>query len=316
MKKTLISLVAFFTWILAYGQLNSYHPFPDSAFWRIDILVSSPQNGGCLATYYFHYYTSGDTVINSFVYKKIFKSFVALTSSGPASPCDPIPPVQFSGYIGALRDDAAARKSFFVFPGFSNDSLLFDYNLNSNDTVKGFIVTNCTTVVSSVDSVFINGQFRKRWNCNACGNPNEYIIEGIGSSYGLIERFANSPASQMFGRIICVNDSTNTLFVSGYNSLFGCSLIFNGEIEINFKNNITLAPNPFSVQSTLHSLQPFKNASFTVYNSLGQPVRHIENLNGHSLTLQRNHLPGGLYFFCIRQNGSIISTDKFIITSD
>ena len=313
MKKYLLLLTASLSLTVAHGQTNTYHSIPDSAFWRIDILVSSPMGGGCMATYYFHYYSSGDTLLNSLVHKKIYKSFVALTSTGPASPCNPIPPIQTSGYVGALIDDSIAKKTFFVLPGYNNDTLRYDYNLIAGDTVKGFIGLYCTTTVSSVDSILINGQYRKRWNCNACGNINQYIIEGIGTNYGLIERFASSPSSP-YGRLICVKDSTNTLFISGYNSLFGCGLIYSGQNEINSKNNFSISPNPFSSQTTLQTAKPLKNASLTVYNSVGQTVKFVDNLSGQTVLFQRDNLPSGLYFVRLTQDGNTISADKFVIT--
>lgn len=313
MKKTLLLFIAFYSLSIAYGQTNTYHPFSDSAIWRVDILVNNPQGGGCLATYYFHYYSSGDTLINSLIHKKIYKSFVALTSTGAASPCNPLPPLQLSGYIGALRDDSVANKTFFVFKNETNDSLLFDYNLNANDTLKGFIGAYCTTVVSSVDSVMINGHYRKRWNCNACGNSNQYIIEGIGTSYGLTEIFVNNPVNP-FGRLICSRENTNIQYASGYNSLFGCELIYNGIDELNTDNNFKVFPNPFSSSLNFESDKTLTNAYITVYNIHGQNVKQIKNISGRSITLHRDNLPDGLYFFCLMQDHKVIFSEKLIIT--
>lgn len=316
MRKLLLVLTVFLSVTAVHGQTNIYHAFPDSAFWRVNILINTSMGGGCLATYYFHYYSSGDTLINSLVHKKVYKSFVALTSTGPPSPCDPIPPIKFSGYVGALRDDSIANKTFFVFPNYNNDTLLYDYNLNANDTVKGFIGMYCNTVVSSVDSVLISGQYRKRWNCTACGNINQYIIEGIGTSYGLIERFASNSGAQIYGRIICVKDSTSTIFVSGYNSLFGCELIYNGESEMNLQDDFNIAPNPFSNQTTLQTGRLLIAASLVVYNSFGQVVKQMENLSGQTIVFQRDNLPSGLYFILITQDNKAISAGKLVITNN
>ncbi len=315
MKKILLLFIAFYSLSIAYGQTNTYHPFSDSAIWRVDILANNPQGGGCLATYYFHYYSSGDTLINSLIHKKIYKSFVALTSTGAASPCNPTPPLQLSGYIGALRDDSVANKTFFVFPNNNNDTLLYDYNLNANDTVKGFIGTYCTTVVTTVDSVLIKGQYRKRWNCNACGNLNQYIIEGIGTSYGLTERFVNNP-SNPFGRLICSKDNTNILYASAYNSIFGCEPIYNGEFELNTEYKFKVIPNPFSLTANLESSKILKNATLVIYNLYGQTVKQINNISGQAITLHRNNLPSGLYFLCLIQNHKVIFTDNFVITDN
>jgi hypothetical protein len=77
-----------------------------------------------------------------------------------------------SGYIGALRDDIIANKTFLVFQN-KNDTLLYDYNLKAGDTLKGVITFSCNNVILSVDSVLVNGQYRKRWNYKDCDSINQ-----------------------------------------------------------------------------------------------------------------------------------------------
>jgi hypothetical protein len=293
MKKTLLFIFISLSFRL-FAQTNVYHPFPDSAFWRVDILVDSPFAGGCLAIYYFQYYPSGDTLINAYVHKKIYKSFVFLSSSGPNSPCNPIPPFQNPGYVGALRDDSVANKAFFVFPSKNNDTLLYDYNLNIGDTIKGFIGSNCIAVIQSLDSVLINGKYRNRWNYNSCGNTNQYLIQGIGTSYGLIEIFTSDPANQIWGRLVCVKDSISTLFISGsgYNSSMGCNLILNGTPEINFENNFKISPNPCTGIFTINSSEKFQ---YSVYDVFGREVFQSTSLN-QTATLDLTSYPKGIYF--------------------
>lgn len=86
-----------------------------------------------------------------------------------------------------------------------------------------------------------------------------------------------------------------------------------GLIETLENEGITIFPNPFSVQTTLHSGKSFKDASLIVYNSLGQTVKRIDNLSGQDVILNRNNLPGGLYFIRITQDSKLISADKFVI---
>jgi hypothetical protein len=312
MKKFLFFLLLIIS-VSSRAQTSVYHSFPDSAFWRVDILVYSPMDGGCMATYYFHYYVSGDTLINSSVHKKIYKSFVLLTSTGSASPCDPIPSIEDSGYVGALKEDSILNRTFFVLPNYTNDTLLYDYNLIAGDTVKGFIGLNCMTILSSVDSVLINGQYRKRWNGTACGgNPNEYIIEGIGTSYGFIERFSGSPNTQSFGRLVCVKDTTNTLFVSTYSSAIGCQLIYSGESEISQENNVTISPNPFHSFATLRMNQDFENSLLNIYDAFGRLVSQKKNKSQTSI-ISREGLPNGIYFYQIKNNKGNVITGKLMI---
>jgi hypothetical protein len=314
MKKFFAFLAVTLSVVEGRAQANVYHPFPDSAIWRVDVFVNSAFNGGCFAGYYFHYYTSGDTLINSIVHRKLYKSFVYRTSSGPMAPCDPIPPYGFSGYVGALRDDSVFNKVFFVFPNTNNDALLYNYNLNVGDTIKGFITNYCNTIILSEDSVLISGQYRRRWNCNACGDSSQYIIQGTGTSYGLIEKFTNNSGST-WSYLICVKDSSSTLFVSGYSSAMGCNLILTESAEVSFKNNLQIFPNPSTGIFTLTSSEKF--SSVEISDVLGNVVKKSNALTPPStplgMTFDLSFRPKGIYFIKVMDEKGNFGVKKIIL---
>ena len=254
---------------------------------------------------YFYYYIKGDTLINGNVHKKIYRSHVdynLISWTPPYSPPGPPGP----GYMGALRDDSLANKTFFVFSNTTTDSLLYDYNLTVGDTMKGFITqypySPFIMIVLSVDSVQIDGQYRKKWN-----------FEGIGSNAGLFEPLNTYALDFRYRYLVCVKDSSGTLFSSGYNSVMGCNVIYEGLNEINSENKINCYPNPFSTQTTLQTDKFFKEATISVYNSFGQIVKQIKNISGQTITLQRDNLPSGLYFLQLTQDNKIFATDKLVI---
>ena len=79
---------------------------------------------------------------------------------------------------------------------------------------------------------------------------------------------------------------------------------------------INIYPNPFSTQTILYSDNILKNATLIVYNCFGQAVREIKNVNGQSVTLQRDNLQSGLYFIRLTQENKIFATEKIIITDN
>ena len=92
----------------------------------------------------------------------------------------------------------------------------------------------------------------------------------------------------------------------------GC---FTGIINSNFyPNSFKVFPNPFSTQTTLQTDILLHNATFTVYNCLGQTVREITNISGNTATFYRDNLPSGLYFIRLTQDNKQIETKKLIIT--
>jgi len=135
--------------------------------------------GGTIDSYY-SVTISGDTLISSQIYHKLSTPFVQSIITGTCTP------YVNSGYDGAIRQDTANRTVFYVPPSDSLEQLLYDFNMQMGDTVKGFLESFASPAdtVHSIDSVLVGTNYRKRWNINPWYNI--YLIEGIGSTYGLI----------------------------------------------------------------------------------------------------------------------------------
>lgn len=177
MRQFLFLLILFFSSSLLEAQ--TYVPFPtDSAKWKVTYHSAASQ---CLYTVAeFQYIMNGDTVIGTTTYKKLYDSGVYYGSCTPMS----------FGSINLIYEDSA-KHIFMRYFNTNTDTLLYDFNLNVGDTVKGLLVGNCNpTIVTSIDSILIHSSYRKRFNysnqsypCIAMGS----IIEGIGGTQGLLE---------------------------------------------------------------------------------------------------------------------------------
>lgn len=75
----------------------------------------------------------------------------------------------------------------------------------------------------------------------------------------------------------------------------------------------TISPNPFSYITTIHVNQILKNATLLIENSTGQLIKKINNLSGKTITISRESIPSGLYFFRIIDNNNLIITKKVVI---
>ncbi|MHC1776689.1 MAG: T9SS type A sorting domain-containing protein [Lentimicrobium sp.] len=319
MKKILFTiLILMLAIVTSHAQTNVYHLFPDSAVWRVDYYYNNPFQFPCYARYYFQYYADGDTLINTSVYKKIYRSHVQVDTLSCTPPFNP-PEAPVSGYVGALKDDQLANKAFFIFPDSNTDSLLYDYNLTTGDTLKGipvsyFFLSNPNLVVASTDSILINGQFRKRWNFGLTGHDAyPYIIEGIGSSVGLIEPVYSYAFDFTDRYLVCVKDNSETYYMSDYNSMVGCELITNGTSGINLTDKLSLFPNPFSSVTNFQFRNNVTNAGLSIFNAFGQQVRQLEGINGLEFTFFRDELPAGIYFLQVFQQNKILASGKFVI---
>ncbi|HNW90050.1 MAG TPA: T9SS type A sorting domain-containing protein [Bacteroidales bacterium] len=318
MKKNLLILAILIVVSNVHGQTNFYHSFPDSAIWRVDCDANDPFQYPYHYKEYYYYNISGDTVINSYIYKKINRSYdsvYVISWSLPTDPPNSHPPC----YVGALRDDSAANKVFFVYAGTNTDSLLFDYNIAIGDTVKGLMVPYgiYNLVVQSTDSILIDGNYRKRWIFNQTStNHDTYFIQGIGSNSGLIEPGDSYSVNFTDRYLVCVKDCTSTLFVSNYVSDIGCNLILSSSDNESLSNNYSCYPNPFSRQISIHSDKALKDANITVYNLSGQIVKHIDNVAGQTFILHSDNIANGIYFLQMTEENQILIKEKIIILKE
>ena len=105
------------------------------------------------------------------------------------------------------------------------------------------------------------------------------------------------------------NDGTNGVELWKYNSTL--SIVTN---EINLENKAIIYPNPLSTESVLKTNGNLENAILTIYNSLGQQIKEINNISGQSVTLYRDNLSSGMYYIRLTQDSKIITVNKLIIT--
>jgi photosystem II stability/assembly factor-like uncharacterized protein len=87
-----------------------------------------------------------------------------------------------------------------------------------------------------------------------------------------------------------------------------------GISEVNYTKKLTVYPNPFKSLATIELNKKLKNGTLTVYNYLGQQVKQENNLNGLTITLNRDNLQNGMYLVHIFEDNQIIKTGKIIIS--
>jgi hypothetical protein len=243
---------------------------------------------------------------------KIFRSQVEIIPQGGGAPCYVWPWAIFTGYMGALLDDSITNKVYFVKPNQNHDTLLFDYNLLVEDTIEGMLTANCTMTISSIDSVLVGNEYRKKWNFTTCNEGEGYFIQGIGSDNGLIEWINSWGFTAAY--LVCVKTSEKILYETDWNSFVGCVLIPTVEEERNAELDLKFYPNPFSGQTTLLADNHFQNATLTILNSFGQIVNQVQNIYGEKVTISRDNLTCGLYFYQLKERKKTIAIGKLIIT--
>jgi len=268
----------------------------------------------CLADDYFSYSYFGDTVLGIYTYKKVY--VITVNSSGDIW-CAGMGPFG-GGYKGAIRQDTATHKVFFVRPGQSYEAVLYDFNLNVGDTVPYDTTGDCMypgyVTIVSIDSILIGNQYRKSYTTNFWFT----IIEGIGSSQGLLEAGCNCNDGYSWW-LTCFSQNGQTLFPD---TITNCDIIdmVREQTITNPGSAIILSPNPFHTTTTMRISNPdFKNLApvtigIKIYDALGTLMRSekTEFKNANEIKIDRGGLSDGLYFFQLT-NKELSASGKFII---
>jgi len=316
--KKLVWVLFFAASVDAQGQTSVYHPFPDSAiFWRENFITGHGQScccwgGPCVVIRDYQYFLNGDTLIGTgtYTYKKIFKTGAQLShiSGPPTCPpwCTDYNWVYYvNEYAGGMRQDTALRKVYYVYPSFSSEELLYDFDLSAGDTLP-FSWTNqwFNNYVSSVDSILIGSTYRKRFNILPAGAS---LIEGIGSTFGLL--YPLVPNFEDINTLVCVIIDSLTVYPdttslcplpTGITELMEEQIFF------------IISPNPATNELIVESSK-YKVQSVEIYDVFGKKVYNSAFLILNSaFTIDVSKWNAGVYFVCVRTENNAM-TRKIII---
>jgi hypothetical protein len=271
MKKQLIIIFTLLFSFSCKSQSWIYHTFPDSAAsWNISIFAECGMFGTGYTTYSFQ--LTGDTNINGQTYHKLSIPFVYETHTGTCFIS------QTTGYQAALREDIADKKVYIVWPD-SSEQLLFDFTMEVGDILTGYMATmsGSIEVVQSIDSVLVNGTYRKRWLINPYYNI--YLIEGVGSTFGFLHPSPGSGTDYPGYTLNCFQQNNTKMYPSGSGT---CELITSYD-ELSTKKGIEIAifPNPSDDQFVLSLPEDNEFIKIEVHDILGRSVlkQKIEGLN-------------------------------------
>ncbi|MCX6305505.1 MAG: T9SS type A sorting domain-containing protein [Bacteroidetes bacterium] len=284
MKKLLFLISALIT-LSSLAQQPVYFPFPESnAQWNTHML----QMGWPPLEKNYSIIISGDTLINGLLYQK-------LTIVNPA------------WYKGAIRQDTANRKVFIIPPAAATEELLYDFTMQVGDTVKGYIENylNTKDIVENIDTVLVGNNYRKRWKINS--GYNIYFIEGIGSTYGLVEY---SPGTIVDGpdfSISCFRQNSLTIYPD---TITNCGLITSVKpIEIQ-NDQLRIYPNPSNGSFTIEFDESLAIKEIRLTDLLGKIFfqQQTDNRTKIEITNLRNEI----YILTIIDKNNLLINKKII----
>lgn len=281
MKQLLIlATILLSSTLFVKGQSSVYRPFPmDNGNWSYQYF----DDLGFPTATYSQYTLTGDTVISSNTYKKIYS---------------------YPFYSGAIRE--LGKIIYFVPNSSSTEYILYNFNLNLGDTIfnpyGGSSCSNDTIIIVQVDSVLVSDGFHRRLQLSSSTT----WIEGIGSSNYLLQPTEFLCTSGNF-ELQCM---TSDLIFSYPDSTSNCSV---SVLQLdNTLKNLSIYPVPTSNNIYLNfSYEDLQSSQYDIYitDLFGNIIEHYVNMRKIDIT----KLKSGIYFIKIKnQNQQNIFTSKII----
>jgi hypothetical protein len=308
MKAILFSLWMFLLSSILYAQSGIYHPMPGSgAIWR--------EYFGGYEVNCRDYQTTitGDTLIGDKTYQKLqqFGVNIMNVSGNCLSHFWSV----YNVYIGAYRNDSIEKKVFFIPTGSTTEELLYDFNLELNDklpeTYSYRYSFSDTSYISLVDSVLIGNEYHKRYGVsNSIQTDYVYLIEGIGSSFGLLSEL-HAPFE--FGSmLLCYKQDYVTVYPDpGYD----CVLVTGLDEHPRVINYFSISPNPIVSGIGVVNIPPRIPASELIINDVvGNEITRIRNVEQGTI-IHTENLGSGVYLYRVMTGKQIYHAGKLMVLS-
>jgi hypothetical protein len=105
----------------------------------------------------------------------------------------------------------------------------------------------------------------------------------------------------------------NFALANGQTFLSDCSLILSSDESNSSLKKITISPNPVIANLTIFTDSNFGNATCYLFNSLGQVVKEVSNINGNIFVIQKDKLESGIYYIRISEDRKFVFSNKVVI---
>jgi hypothetical protein len=295
--KTTYSLIGFLMLVISFSVKSQQYDslVIENAQWRVAFYFESdpPEMFGWLLR--------GDTVINGYHYKKVFKRHFQDFNSNV---------IDTQYLYGVMREDIENKLvyaiQFFESAGgcdtINSEFRLYDFSCQLGDTL--FI---CFTdpiqyaLVHNVDTVYHFGKLRRRFKASYCVD----FFEGIGTAAGLFE----SPIMAFTRQI---NDTELIDYCVGSDE--ECSVYY---VQVNNNkinnSNFEIYPNPCRGSFTIQPPDSIKSVwHYCLYNFMGECLQSGLIRRNNEVIKIKNQ---GCYYLQLISDRNILFTKKIICTN-
>lgn len=320
MKERIICL--FLVFFVFEAKTQHRHFFEEGARW-VYVTEESYEPGQLNVYSNLEEYTlRGDTVLESVLYKKLYKRIVHYYTVKPPFPH---PSTTTTGYSQEgpffIRADENEPLVYYKVHVDSIEKILYRFDLKAGDTLSFFPDYGKFNEVLKKDSIEFSGETLALFLTDTTSIPQTNgIIEGIGSLNGLTEFYPFFPALSggiLMKQLICFRfqgETFRTPFAEF--SMKDCydenTFIVSAEDISANRNDVTIFPNPGQGQMTVVVPEHWKGGELSVYNSSGLCVLSEKlTSSGHEIFMKKN----GLYFYLIRVKGQNLFSGKLVVST-
>lgn len=323
MRRTFTTLML----VMVVGVLwaQQVRTFPtQNALWTEMHYTPEPYELGNNRIFHSFALRSGDTLIGSKTYHKLYHSFDTSHSS--------------STLCGALREEN--RKVYYysinpiTFPkpthatmtiAANTEVLLYDFNLRLGDTVRAsdgyrFLGGTSELFVASADSMLVGLQYKKRYTFGvpAYGGgitPMDWAVwvEGVGHLRGLLYPTGPRPANALWNDLMCHRSGGEWLYHHAQYTNCAVQNSFTGvEGNTPASPSLLVYPNPASGSISVD----FEGTTYTellLSDMQGRVVGRYNPRGRQNITIDVVGLPAGLYFVTLRSDSGAQSSARVVL---
>jgi hypothetical protein len=297
MKKIFYTLLLSVSSFLCYSQPNY---FQTGAKWGFNDIETIEFPGASHREWLDEYEIIGDTIFFGTTYKKLHKYRKQWTYHGFSGP----PTISYQNYIQFIRYDSLMNQLIQFRTQDSTENVSIHYNLNVGDTVPTTV--GAFFIVDSIQKVLLFGDSARKIffsDGNQLFDPDQYLIEGIGSSEGLTELHPTytSISSQIHGNLICFQLGSN-IYPSGSTCDVFLDIIDKGYSE----KKISVFNIDFN---TIRIETSFENVLLEFYNVEGKSIRSVNIFESDVFEFNYS---SGIYFWTAMNGNKIVARGKLL----
>lgn len=278
---------------------QNYVPFPTTnAVWRGQKFWIDGSLSQLIAhELEYHQVIAGDTTINGMTYHKLEETSL---ENAYNYPIPIIISTTYNGtyYTGAFREDSSKR-IFFLRNGSVNEDLLYDFNLAVGDSFQSSLTQQYYLHITAIDSFYDGFIYRKKLILD--NSLSDFLIEGIGSSFGLNDFLLHF--LEGYFHLYCFKENN---IIKYTDSVHNCSLV-NIKENQSQQSSFTLSPNPtteiLNVKSEQTLLFPLELFVMDMQGKLmAQKIIH----NNDDLSLNVKSFSKGEYLLAVKNKENVL----------